>query len=411
MIKTIIFALLLTSTAHSHLTIGSEASPQAVFADLEILKQSKVPILYSSPETNVGYAILTSEMLNRMSALAHEKGRCGNFEALSEIPKNLTEVQKQFEQLRHFQIQNQNYENLALTRKNLTVQKNPKITEAMTLLSSDNIRSTVEWLSSFPSRYNKGNKANIHVQEMANRLKELVRIAKYPVTVELITHRSTPQKSIRVSIKGKSKPQEYIILGGHLDSINGWGSSSRPAPGADDNASGSASLLEALNVLLKQHQPERTVEFFWYAGEESGLLGSAEIADSYKNENRNVIAVLQLDMTMFAGDGENKITSISDFTSAWLRDYLKALNTTYLNVEILDDQCGYGCSDHASWHRRGYPTLMPTEAKFNSMFQDIHTDKDVISPVMSFQHALIFSKIALAIAMDLGNSDQHEPTF
>jgi leucyl aminopeptidase len=146
----------------------------------------------------------------------------------------------------------------------------------------------------------------------------------------------------------------------------------------------------------------------WYAGEESGLLGSAEIAESYKTAGRNVIGVLQLDMTMFPGDGEGKIASINDFTSAWLRDYVKAINTTYIGVEILDDKCGYGCSDHASWHRRGFPAVMPTEAKFNSMFKDLHTPRDVISPVMSFTHSLVFSKIALAMALDLGNSSASE---
>jgi leucyl aminopeptidase len=54
---------------------------------------------------------------------------------------------------------------------------------------------------------------------------------------------------------------------------------------------------------------------------------------------------------------------------------------------------------------------MPTEAKFNSMFGSIHTDKDVISNVMSFEHSLIFSKIALAMALDLGNSNQKESLY
>jgi leucyl aminopeptidase len=45
------------------------------------------------------------------------------------------------------------------------------------------------------------------------------------------------------------------------------------------------------------------------------------------------------------------------------------------------------------------------------MFQYLHTEKDVISPVMSFEHSLVFSKIALAMALDLGNSNQKETLF
>lgn len=408
--KTLIAINLLTSSfAYSHITNSDPNSVKAIYADLPLLKKANIPVLYADENTQVGYAVVSGNMEQRLSQLAHEQGRCGNFEALDEIPQNLNVVKNNFSAITEMQNKNTAYLNLA--KKNLSIKVNENIKEALQELKSENIRANVTWLSSYPSRYNRATNPNIHVNDMAEKLKTLVSTANFPVSVDLISHNKTPQKSIRVSIKGSTRPNEIIVLGAHLDSINGWGFASKPAPGADDNASGSSSLIEALRVLVSQQQPQRTVEFFWYAGEESGLLGSAEIAQTYKNENKNVIAVLQLDMTMFPGDGDNKITSINDFTSAWLRDYLKAINTAYLNIQILDDQCGYGCSDHASWHRRGYPTLMPTEAKFNSMFHDIHTEKDVISPVMSFEHSLIFSKIALVLAMDLGNSTQKESLF
>ena len=151
------------------------------------------------------------------------------------------------------------------------------------------------------------------------------------------------------------------------------------------------------------------MDFFWYAGEESGLLGSAEIAKTYKANKQNVIAVLQLDMTLFPGAGELTIGSMTDFTSAWLRDYLKAINPIYLKAQISEDQCGYGCSDHASWFRQGYPTLMPFEATMNSMNEDLHTPQDVITPKSSFSHSVMFTKLALVFAMDLANSDIHQP--
>ena len=157
--------------------------------------------------------------------------------------------------------------------------------------------------------------------------------------------------------------------------------------------------------LAQNIQPERTVEFYWYAGEESGLLGSAEIAQTAKRDGKNIKAVLQLDMTLYPGNGANTIASMSDFTAPWLRDYMNQINKTYINANILDDKCGYGCSDHASWHRQGFATLFPTEATFNSVFQQIHTDKDVVSSVMSFDHALIFSKIALVFTIDLSQQN------
>lgn len=394
--------LALPGLAHTSFT-GNELTP--IYADLNQLKKASVPVLYADEKSQMGYTVATSEMLNRLSASAHHDGRCGNFEALAKIPENLNSVKSDFQSVQSLQEKNLMYERMF--RKMEAVQDD-RITEAVTELNSANIRETVTWLSGYHDRFNRGPKPNAHVEDFQNKLKAMSASLPY-VTVDLVSHVKTPQKSVRVSIKGSERPNEIIVLGGHLDSISGWGFGNAKAPGADDNASGSSSLLEAFRVLLTKGQPQRTVEFMWYAGEESGLLGSAEIAETYKTEKKSVIAVLQLDMTMFPGNGAGKIASMTDFTSPWLRDYLSSINNAYIHAEILEDQCGYGCSDHASWFRRGYPALMPTEARFNSMFQSIHTERDLITPESSFEHALIFSKIALIMAMDLGNSSLREP--
>jgi leucyl aminopeptidase len=99
---------------------------------------------------------------------------------------------------------------------------------------------------------------------------------------------------------------------------------------------------------------------------------------------------------------------MTDFTSSWLRNYLVDLNANYVKARIVDDKCGYGCSDHASWHRQGYPALMPFEATFNGMNHALHTAKDIISTSSNFRHAAMFAKIAVAMGMDLGNSAARE---
>jgi leucyl aminopeptidase len=224
---------------------------------------------------------------------------------------------------------------------------------------------------------------------------------------QLITHSSVNQKSLRLTLTGSQRPSEIVVIGGHLDSIADWGMSST-APGADDNASGSGSIFEALRVLKDQPQPERTIEFYWYGGEELGLLGSEDIANQYKAQNKNVIAVLQLDMTAYKGEGDNVIGSAQDFTSGFLRDYLLKINDVYgLGLKIVPFKCGYGCSDHASWYSEGYPTLMPFESTMASMNRNIHTRRDTID-LLNFTHAAHFSKIALVFAMDFGNSTMKE---
>lgn len=409
--KTTLFASLLTTllstTAFAHVNLNDQPMT-AIYADLELLKTLNIPVLYSTEGIEIGYTVVSGATLQKISDAAHLRGRCGNFEALSEIPANLNSVKKTFTSFQKEQHKNLTYEMLA--RRTFIIETKPEIVEALNELKADEIRQTVTWLSNYPDRYNKAVDPNKHIEDFANKLRALSANAAYPVTIDLVSHNSTKQKSVRMSIKGSTNPNEIIVLGGHLDSINQSDKRAK-APGADDNASGSASILEAARVLLTKAQPQRTIEFMWYAGEESGLLGSAEIAATYKKEARKVIAVLQLDMTSFPGNGPNRIASMTDFTSPWLRDYLKAMNMAYLDIEILDDKCGYGCSDHASWHKNGYPALMPTEAKFDNMFHDLHTTRDVINDRTSFEHALIFSKIAVVMAMDLGNSTNQEPVI
>jgi bacterial leucyl aminopeptidase len=279
------------------------------------------------------------------------------------------------------------------------------IEQALKDLKVENLQSWVQWLSAYPSRYNRLSDPNKHVFALVDRLKQVTSRSRMPVQIEMVDHQSTKQKSIRLTIQGSQRPQEVVVFGAHLDSI----SSGDRAPGADDNASGSANLLETLRVVMTQDRPQRTLEFYWYAGEESGLLGSAEIAKAAKAAKRNVVAVLQLDMTLFPGEGEFVIGSMTDYTSAWLRDYLNSVNDTYLKIKIREGQCGYGCSDHASWYRQGYPTLMPFEARMNSMNRALHTPNDVVSGKLNFNHSLVFSKIALVMAMDLANSDIQQP--
>jgi bacterial leucyl aminopeptidase len=69
------------------------------------------------------------------------------------------------------------------------------------------------------------------------------------------------------------------------------------APGADDDGSGTVTILEIYRGLLAANfTPTRTVEFHWYAAEEGGLLGSKEVARIYHERGVNVTAMLQVDL-------------------------------------------------------------------------------------------------------------------
>lgn len=401
--------LIISTTAFA----APAAQKKPILSDIRLLDAVGVPILERDEKLGVGFATIDADQEARISAKAHEWKRCGGFELL---PMNASaksrEVLDSFESLRQQDQRNQEFLNSkALKSEGLT--RDARIASAVTDVKEENLKNWVTWFSSYPTRMHRSPQRMDAINALKAKLEETSRRSRFPVEISLVSHSSTPQSSLRARIVGSKRPNEIVVLGGHVDSVNqGMFGPNRSgaAPGADDNASGSANLLEALRIVLNQQQPERTIEFFWYAGEEAGLLGSAEIARSYKQANKDVIAVLQLDMTLHPGSGEFVLGSMTDFTSAWLRGILTDINALYVNnARVVDSRCGYGCSDHASWHKQGYPALMPFEATFDDGNKEIHTPRDVINNMSNFKHSAMFSKIAVAFAMGLGNSGLRAP--
>jgi leucyl aminopeptidase len=105
---------------------------------------------------------------------------------------------------------------------------------------------------------------------------------------------TTTWKNLILTIPGDTNPEDIIIVSAHLDSRSENDSSSRIlAPGAEDNGSGSAALLEAARILQNQSRP-RTIKLIWFTGEEQGLLGSEAYTDDH--DLSAVLGVINLDM-------------------------------------------------------------------------------------------------------------------
>ncbi len=109
---------------------------------------------------------------------------------------------------------------------------------------------------------------------------------------------------------------ERVIVGSHLDSINQWDPYSGVAPGADDDGSGVTALVEVLRILLgSSFIPSKLIEFHFYSAEEIGLLGSQEIAQMYNDQNVNVVAMFQADMTGYTPPEKKPVIAVgSDYS-------------------------------------------------------------------------------------------------
>jgi leucyl aminopeptidase len=88
---------------------------------------------------------------------------------------------------------------------------------------------------------------------------------------------------------------------------------------------------------------------------------------------------------------------------------LKLLVETYCDVPWINSQCGYGCSDHASWYRQGYSTVYTLEASFEDTSPYLHSIHDSMEHV-SLDHMKEHVKLILGWIIELTSKFQHDPS-
>ncbi|RSH91809.1 Leucine aminopeptidase 1 [Saitozyma podzolica] len=200
-----------------------------------------------------------------------------------------------------------------------------------------------------------------------------------------------------------NKDAPVTIIGAHQDSTNQW--PFLPAPGADDDGSGTTSSLEAFRALVSLNfTPSAPVEFHYFSAEEGGLLGSQAVAKAYEDEGRKVLAMLQMDMTAWVKKGtEESVGIIQDYVDPDLTEFMERLVKKYLAIPPVRTQCQYACSDHASFRKAGYQSAFAIESTFENSNHNIHTTQDTTDhPEFSFSHMREFSKLVIAFAIELG---------
>lgn len=277
------------------------------------------------------------------------------------------------------------------------------------LINTQNIEDHIIELENYGTRYHDRASATQAAIDLKAKWEAMAATyGRTDVSVQLYNHVSTNMPSVIMTITGAELPDEYVIVGGHLDSTSNQGNND--APGADDDASGIATITEAVRSLFEiGFVPKRTIEVMAYAAEEIGLVGSAEIANEYDNNNINVIAVTQFDMTNYNGS-TNDVSFITDFTDATLNSFLMDLLDHYNDsgeheVTYGTSLCNYGCSDHASWNNEGYMAAFPFEANFGQHNPNIHSPNDTFSISGTAEHATKFAKLCAEFLIEAAKSD------
>lgn len=219
------------------------------------------------------------------------------------------------------------------------------------------------------------------------------------------------QPSIMLRIGSSHLPG--IVIGAHFDTVDcnqhactGKGFDKRP--GADDNGSGTVTLLEMARILLNSHMKfKQPIYIAWYASEENDLDGSKSVVNYFRSNKIPVLAVMQLDMTGEARNNDSTIwisdTGHYQHVNKYYTELAYRLAKTYTGKQVqithLDDE-----SDHWSWHEAGYKTVYPAESdchgdKIKCPYRE-HTANDTIDK-LSLSHMVDYLKLALAFTTEL----------
>lgn len=163
-------------------------------------------------------------------------------------------------------------------------------------------------------------------------------------------------KNLALTIPGQSAPEEIVLLTAHLDSTAS-GSPAQNAPGADDNATGAAALLEAARV-LKDHPLDRTLRLIWFTGEEQGMIGSKAYANALTDaEVQAIQGVVNIDMIGYDHDGDRCFElHVGDLpASNTVGQCIAGAIDAYdlgLTYDYFTTSYATGSSDHSSFWRR-----------------------------------------------------------
>ncbi|KAG8797696.1 Leucine aminopeptidase 1 [Serendipita sp. 398] len=231
------------------------------------------------------------------------------------------------------------------------------VLEAISHLSTDGPKKNLATFTDFHTRHYRSDYGKQSQKWLLGRVYDTTSSESTRDDIDIAEfHHSWGQHSIIAKIPG-SHSKGTVIISAHQDSTNMlpfWG-----APGADDDGSGSVTILEAYRVLLATgFKPKNDIEFHWYSAEhapltrvysasqEGGLLGSQAVAAEYKRQNATVLAQIQFDMTAFVKKGtREEVGVITDFVDSNVVKFVKQLIDAYLDIPYVETKCGYACSD------------------------------------------------------------------
>ena len=264
-----------------------------------------------------------------------------------------------------------------------TVQEeNPLIRQLMDQVSKDSLYAVIDHLQSYHTRRWDSQMVYEAQDWLFGQFEGMDFDKVFLHDFQFVYHdtlRETSDNVIAIQ-RGTLYPDEYVVFGAHYDSYNnnpGHPDSLR-APGADDNASGMASVLEVAR-LLSRCKFERSILYCGWAAEEAGLIGSDAFARDCAEQLIDIVGYFNLDMIGYLKeDSDIHVNLLYTTQDSTLANYVNSFSQVYFpEMPIWQSWLTWGDSDYSSFNRNGYASIQTFEdTHFSSPY--IHTPNDIL---------------------------------
>jgi hypothetical protein len=228
----------------------------------------------------------------------------------------------------------------------------PLVTYIASKVSQEEVTAVIQTLEGFGTRYSYTPQCD----DAADWLYATLESYGIEVYFEEFEYGGKTMRNVIGRLPGSVSPENVYVLGAHYDSTSE--TPSLYAPGADDNASGVAGVLEAARI-LSGFQLTNTVEFICFGGEEQGRRGSIHNAAQAAASGKRLRGVINLDMIGYWPSSSDMELDIGRNTaSAWLGGVTVNAATTYASIPIHDwPDTGVCHDDHVSYWPEGFNAI------------------------------------------------------
>jgi len=276
-----------------------------------------------------------------------------------------------------------------------TIKVDPFIKDLVASVTVQMLASTVQTLEDFKSRYvsDPGNLAATHW--LAS---EFAKIPSLEVATPTFSSYSGTMSNVIATKKGEKEPDSVYVVCGHFDSTSS-GKDRKIAPGADDNGSGAAGVLEIARQIGRLRFP-CTIIFACMNAEEIGLIGSKAFAKKLAaTTGIQIKAVFNMDMI---GDkDDNQVAVIGNSRSNWLIDVFKDAASAYTGLQstpLYNSNIWY--SDHSSFWNVGASAILTIEG-YPEMSPYYHSSKDLLKNMApSLMEKITRSNLAALLSLN-----------